>query len=105
MEDTGSPDTLSPQAESPEGGSPPPGQPPPRVAVQPGTLCDLLASTAVKLCLGQDGVRMAFAPVSPALPNVSPGVGREPPTPKLFSNLGGPGWADGVCITPPRTTG
>uniref|UniRef100_A0A8C3RB32 Lysine-specific demethylase n=1 Tax=Cyanoderma ruficeps TaxID=181631 RepID=A0A8C3RB32_9PASS len=31
------------------------------------TLCDLLASTAVKLCLGQDGVRMAFAPVAPAL--------------------------------------
>lgn len=76
-----------PQAESPERGSPPPGQPPPRVAVQPGTLCDLLASTAVKLCLGQDGVRMAFAPVSPA--NVSPGAGRDPPPPKLFSNPGG----------------
>ncbi|KAM9609191.1 lysine-specific demethylase hairless [Morphnus guianensis] len=55
--------------ESPEGGPPSPGQPPPRGAVQTSTLCDLLASTAVKLCLGQDGVRMAFAPVSPALPS------------------------------------
>ncbi|KAM9368584.1 lysine-specific demethylase hairless [Phaethornis superciliosus] len=53
--------------ESPEEG---PGQPPPRGgAVQTTTLCELLASTAVKLCLGQDGVRMAFAPVSPALPS------------------------------------
>ncbi|KAK4808224.1 hypothetical protein QYF61_006809 [Mycteria americana] len=58
-----------PRAESPEGGPPSPGQPPPRGAVQTTTLCDLLASTAVKLCLGQDGVRMAFAPVSPALPS------------------------------------
>ncbi|KAM6235061.1 LOW QUALITY PROTEIN: lysine-specific demethylase hairless [Porphyrio hochstetteri] len=55
--------------ESPEGGSPSLGQPPPRGAVQTATLCDLLASTAVKLCLGQDGVRMAFAPVSAALPS------------------------------------
>ncbi|XP_075580301.1 lysine-specific demethylase hairless [Pelecanus crispus] len=55
--------------ESPEGGPPSPGQPPPRGAVQTTTLCDLLASTAVKLCLGQDGVRMAFTPVSPALPS------------------------------------
>uniref|UniRef100_A0A8C4V9P0 Lysine-specific demethylase n=1 Tax=Falco tinnunculus TaxID=100819 RepID=A0A8C4V9P0_FALTI len=61
---------FSPPAESPEGGPPSPGQPPPRGAVQTTTLCDLLASTAVKLCLGQDGVRMAFAPVSPALPSV-----------------------------------
>ncbi|GAB0200244.1 lysine-specific demethylase hairless [Grus japonensis] len=53
---------------SPEGGPPSLGQPPPRGTVQTATLCDLLASTAVKLCLGQDGVRMAFAPVSPALP-------------------------------------
>uniref|UniRef100_A0A8V5H526 Lysine-specific demethylase n=1 Tax=Melopsittacus undulatus TaxID=13146 RepID=A0A8V5H526_MELUD len=51
-----------------EEGTRSPGQGPPRGAVPPGTLCDLLASTAVKLCLGQDGVRMAFAPVSPALP-------------------------------------
>ncbi|KAK2544430.1 Hr [Columba livia] len=66
----GQTDTSRPiKEESPERGSPPPGQPPPRVAVQPGTLCDLLASTAVKLCLGQDGVRMAFAPVSPANDN------------------------------------
>ncbi|XP_055676325.1 lysine-specific demethylase hairless isoform X1 [Falco peregrinus] len=64
-------DTSQPikEAESPEGGPPSPGQPPPRGAVQTTTLCDLLASTAVKLCLGQDGVRMAFAPVSPALPS------------------------------------
>ncbi|CAM9765933.1 unnamed protein product [Bubo scandiacus] len=55
--------------ESPEGGPPSPGQPPPRGPVQTSTLCDLLASTAVKLCLGQDGVHMAFAPVSPALPS------------------------------------
>ncbi|XP_039554279.1 lysine-specific demethylase hairless isoform X2 [Passer montanus] len=56
--------------ESPEGGPPSPGQPPARGgAVQSTTLCDLLASTAVKLCLGQDGVRMAFAPVAPALPS------------------------------------
>ncbi|XP_033375284.1 lysine-specific demethylase hairless [Parus major] len=56
--------------ESPEGESPSPGQPPARGgAVQTTTLCDLLASTAVKLCLGQDGVRMAFAPVAPALPS------------------------------------
>ncbi|XP_074419860.1 lysine-specific demethylase hairless [Larus michahellis] len=63
-------DTSRPiKEESPEGGPPSPGQPPPRGAVQTATLCDLLASTAVKLCLGQDGVRMAFAPVSPALPS------------------------------------
>ncbi|XP_053944926.1 lysine-specific demethylase hairless isoform X2 [Cuculus canorus] len=55
--------------ESPEQGPPLPGQPPPRGAMQTTTLCDLLASTAVKLCLGQDGVHMAFAPVSPALPS------------------------------------
>lgn len=67
------------RAESPERGPPSPGQPPPRGAVQTATLCDLLASTAVKLCLGQDGVRMAFAPVAPALPSVSPGVRRHPP--------------------------
>uniref|UniRef100_A0A8C3KL08 Lysine-specific demethylase n=1 Tax=Calidris pygmaea TaxID=425635 RepID=A0A8C3KL08_9CHAR len=52
-----------------QGGPASPGQPPPRGTVQTATLCDLLASTAVKLCLGQDGVRMAFAPVSPALPS------------------------------------
>ncbi|XP_074973634.1 lysine-specific demethylase hairless [Phalacrocorax aristotelis] len=63
-------DTSQPiKEESPEVGPPSPGQPPPRGAVQTTTLCDLLASTAVKLCLGQDGVRMAFAPVSPALPS------------------------------------
>ncbi|KAM6113308.1 lysine-specific demethylase hairless [Phoenicopterus ruber ruber] len=63
-------DTSRPvKEESPEGGPPSPGQPPPRGAVQTATLCDLLASTAVKLCLGQDGVRMAFAPVAPALPS------------------------------------
>ncbi|XP_027765882.1 lysine-specific demethylase hairless-like, partial [Empidonax traillii] len=55
--------------ESPELGPPSPGQPPARGAVQTTTLCDLLASTAVKLCLGQDGVRMAFAPVVPTLPS------------------------------------
>ncbi|XP_050181557.1 LOW QUALITY PROTEIN: lysine-specific demethylase hairless [Myiozetetes cayanensis] len=55
--------------ESPEVGPPSPGQPPARGAVQTTTLCDLLASTAVKLCLGQDGVRMAFAPVVPTLPS------------------------------------
>ncbi|KAM9252531.1 lysine-specific demethylase hairless [Cariama cristata] len=66
----GQADTSRPiKEESPEGGSPSPGQPPPRGAMQTATLCDLLASTAVKLCLGQDGVRMAFAPVSPALPS------------------------------------
>ncbi|XP_068012564.1 lysine-specific demethylase hairless isoform X1 [Melanerpes formicivorus] len=73
----GQADTSRPiKEESPEGRSPSPGQPPPPLpppqgggTVQPSTLCDLLASTAVKLCLGQDGVRMAFAPVSPALPS------------------------------------
>ncbi|XP_068518597.1 lysine-specific demethylase hairless [Anas acuta] len=57
--------------ESPEGGSllPPGPPPPPRGAVQTATLCDLLASTAVKLCLGRNGVRMAFAPVAPPLPS------------------------------------
>ncbi|XP_030819934.1 lysine-specific demethylase hairless [Camarhynchus parvulus] len=59
--------------ESPEGGAPSPGQPPVRGGtVQSATLCDLLASTAVRLCLGQDGVRMAFAPVAPALPSDNP---------------------------------
>ncbi|XP_064031700.1 lysine-specific demethylase hairless isoform X2 [Pogoniulus pusillus] len=70
----GQADTSRPiKEERPEGGSPSPGQPPPPPrgggSVQTSTLCDLLASTAVKLCLGQDGVRMAFAPVSPALPS------------------------------------
>ncbi|KAM8990753.1 lysine-specific demethylase hairless [Ara ararauna] len=55
--------------ETTEEGTWSPGHGPPRGTVHPGTLCDLLASTAVKLCLGQDGVRMAFAPVSPALPS------------------------------------
>uniref|UniRef100_A0A674HIJ8 Lysine-specific demethylase n=1 Tax=Taeniopygia guttata TaxID=59729 RepID=A0A674HIJ8_TAEGU len=58
-----------PQSESPERGAPCPGQPPERGGpAQAATLRDLLASTAVKLCPGQDGVRMAFAPVAPALP-------------------------------------
>lgn len=77
----GSLDPFLLQAESPEQGPPSPEQRPlPRGgAVQTSTLCDLLASTAVKLCLGQDGVRMAFAPVSPALPRVSPWGGQNPP--------------------------
>ncbi|XP_016277514.2 lysine-specific demethylase hairless isoform X1 [Monodelphis domestica] len=33
------------------------------------SLCELLASTAVKLCLGHERIHMAFAPVTPALPN------------------------------------
>ncbi|KAL2296306.1 hypothetical protein Nmel_018607 [Mimus melanotis] len=57
---------LSPGAERAEEGPQPPARGGP---VQTTTLCDLLASTAVKLCLGQDGVRMAFAPVAPALPS------------------------------------
>ncbi|KAJ7428290.1 HR, lysine demethylase and nuclear receptor corepressor [Willisornis vidua] len=66
----GQADTPRPiKEESPEEGPPSPGQPPARGAVQTTTLCDLLASTAVKLCLGQDGVRMAFAPVVPTLPS------------------------------------
>ncbi|XP_064353868.1 lysine-specific demethylase hairless [Dromaius novaehollandiae] len=55
--------------ESPEPGPRSPGGPAPRGPVQTATLCDLLTSTAVKLCLGHAGVRMAFAPVSPALPS------------------------------------
>ncbi|XP_004707644.1 lysine-specific demethylase hairless [Echinops telfairi] len=31
------------------------------------SLCELLASTAVKLCLGHERIHMAFAPVTPAL--------------------------------------
>uniref|UniRef100_A0A8C0IYW0 Lysine-specific demethylase n=1 Tax=Chelonoidis abingdonii TaxID=106734 RepID=A0A8C0IYW0_CHEAB len=41
----------------------------PMGTVQTSTLCELLTSTAIKLCLGQNGVRMAFAPVSSALPS------------------------------------
>uniref|UniRef100_A0A8C4YCH9 Lysine-specific demethylase n=1 Tax=Gopherus evgoodei TaxID=1825980 RepID=A0A8C4YCH9_9SAUR len=41
----------------------------PTGTVQTSTLCELLTSTAIKLCLGQNGVRMAFAPVSSALPS------------------------------------
>lgn len=37
------------------------------------SLCELLASTAVKLCLGHERIHMAFAPVTPALPSVSQG--------------------------------
>uniref|UniRef100_A0A2K5PGT7 Lysine-specific demethylase n=1 Tax=Cebus imitator TaxID=2715852 RepID=A0A2K5PGT7_CEBIM len=33
------------------------------------SLCELLASTAVKLCLGHERIHMAFAPVTPALPS------------------------------------
>lgn len=40
------------------------------------SLCELLASTAVKLCLGHERIHMAFAPVTPALPSVSQGLGR-----------------------------
>lgn len=38
------------------------------------SLCELLASTAVKLCLGHERIHMAFAPVTPALPSVSKGT-------------------------------
>ncbi|XP_031464190.1 lysine-specific demethylase hairless [Phasianus colchicus] len=55
------------EAERREGGSPVPPPRPPRGAVQTATLCDLLASTAVRLCPGHPGVRMAFAPVASAL--------------------------------------
>ncbi|XP_061871849.1 lysine-specific demethylase hairless [Colius striatus] len=67
----GQANTIQPikEAESPKGGTPPLGQPPLQGAMQTATLCDLLASTAVKLCLGRDGVCMAFAPVSPSLPS------------------------------------
>ncbi|XP_053874575.1 lysine-specific demethylase hairless isoform X6 [Malaclemys terrapin pileata] len=47
----------------------PPSEQGPKGAVQTSTLCELLTSTAVRLCLGQNGIRMAFAPVSPALPS------------------------------------
>ncbi|XP_063031203.1 lysine-specific demethylase hairless [Melospiza melodia melodia] len=53
-------DRDPPSSESAEEGAPP---------AHSATLCELLASTAVKLCLGHDGVRMAFAPVAPALPS------------------------------------
>lgn len=71
--------------------------------MQTATLCDLLASTAVKLCLGQDGVRMAFAPVSPALPSVSPVLSPPPhltDTPQQVWGGAGGGlrWADGVPL-------
>lgn len=33
------------------------------------SLCELLASTAVKLCLGHERIHMAFAPVTPAPPS------------------------------------
>lgn len=41
------------------------------------SLCELLASTAVKLCLGHERIHMAFAPVTPALPSVSKGMGGQ----------------------------
>ncbi|XP_067386374.1 lysine-specific demethylase hairless isoform X2 [Emydura macquarii macquarii] len=47
----------------------PPSEQDPKGAVQTSTLCELLTSTAVRLCLGQNGVHMAFAPVSAALPS------------------------------------
>ncbi|CAM4714841.1 unnamed protein product [Caretta caretta] len=53
-----SPDSVHPLSE-----------PGPKGTVQTSTLCELLTSTAVRLCLGQNGIRMAFAPVSPALPS------------------------------------
>ncbi|CAM5177911.1 unnamed protein product [Eretmochelys imbricata] len=53
-----SPDSVHPLSE-----------PGPKGMVQTSTLCELLTSTAVRLCLGQNGIRMAFAPVSPALPS------------------------------------
>ncbi|XP_068776877.1 lysine-specific demethylase hairless isoform X2 [Struthio camelus] len=66
----GEADTSRPiKEESPELGPRSPGGSAPRGAVQTATLCDLLASTAIKLCLGHAGVRMAFAPVSPASPS------------------------------------
>ncbi|XP_075767237.1 lysine-specific demethylase hairless [Pelodiscus sinensis] len=52
--------------ESPDAGHPS-GEPGPKGAVPTATLCELLTSTAVRLCLGQNGVRMAFAPVAPRL--------------------------------------
>lgn len=87
------------------GGSPVP-PPPPRPAVQTATLCDLLASTAVRLCPGRPAVRMAFAPVASALHSVSAAKGGE------GGKLGG-GAERGVTLgvapptpdPPPRTTG
>lgn len=52
------------------------------------SLCELLASTAVKLCLGHERIHMAFAPVTPALPSVSKGVGVE----------GTVGWGPGIRL-------
>ncbi|XP_032304747.1 lysine-specific demethylase hairless-like [Coturnix japonica] len=51
-------------ADRSEGGSPVP-PPPPKGSVHSGSLCALLASTAVRLCPGRPSPRMAFAPVAP----------------------------------------
>lgn len=99
---TGRGSTLTPPpcfgAERREGGSPVP--PPPRSAVQTATLCDLLASTAVRLCPGHPGVRMAFAPVASALHSVSAA--------EVWGNRGGGrggrggSWGDIRCAPPPH---
>ena len=74
--------------------------PPPRSAVQTATLCDLLASTAVRLCPGHPGVRMAFAPVASALHSVSAA--------EVWGNRGGGrggrggSWGDIRCAPPPH---
>ena len=55
------------------------------------SLCELLASTAVKLCVGHERIHMAFAPVTPALPSVSKGLGEG------LGAWGLTGWASPPC--------
>ncbi|XP_028921484.1 lysine-specific demethylase hairless [Ornithorhynchus anatinus] len=53
--------------EVPDSTEPPGDEQRPRDPLPCSSLCELLASTAVKLCLGHNRVHMAFAPVTPAL--------------------------------------
>lgn len=71
---TRSPPPFSPLTETPDSTETPAEDRAGQAPLPCPSLCELLASTAVKLCLGHERIHMAFAPVTPALPSVSEGM-------------------------------
>lgn len=68
------PPTIFPPTETPDSTETPAEDRAGQAPLPCPSLCELLASTAVKLCLGHERIHMAFAPVTPALPSVSEGM-------------------------------
>lgn len=74
LREKGSPSPFSSLPETPDSTETPAEDRAGRGPLPCPSLCELLASTAVKLCLGHERIHMAFAPVTPALPSVSKGT-------------------------------